>query len=253
MTMTPSDLKEVVRSAYADTVSGRSSREASCCGAIEPSPCFAEDYSTLEGHLSEADYGLGCGTPTNYAALRAGEVVLDLGSGAGIDVFVAAREVGDGGRVIGIDFTPEMIDKARSNAESIGASNVEFRLGDIEDMPIDDASVDVIISNCVLNLVPNKGRAFAEMYRVLKPGGRFAVSDIVSEDTLPASVRDSASLYARCVAGATVREDYLGLMGDAGFEDVRTEAEKRYQLPESTHGEGNGVLASITVTGRRPT
>ena len=170
---------------------------------------IGDAYAGVAGHLAEADLNLGCGVPTRHAALAAGETVLDLGSGAGNDVFIARHEVGPEGRVIGVDMTPEMIVKARANASKLGYDNVEFRLGEIERMPVEAGSVDVVISNCVLNLVPDKAGAFAEMFRVLRPGGRFCVSDIVATGELPPPVQDAAGLYVGCVAGAMPEEDYL--------------------------------------------
>mgnify|MGYP005857875931 CR=1 FL=1 len=190
-----------------------------CCG-IELDVKFAEDYSQLEGYVPEADLGLGCGLPTQFAQIQAGETVLDLGSGAGNDAFVARRLVGETGRVIGVDFTGEMVKKARDNARRLGYDNVEFKLGDIENLPIDADSIDLIVSNCVLNLVPDKPRAFAEMFRVLKPGGRFCVSDIVLEGELPARLRSVVSLYAGCVSGAVPKADYLDFARQAGFSDL---------------------------------
>jgi SAM-dependent methyltransferase len=190
-----------------------------CCG-IELDIKFAEDYSQLDGYVPEADLGLGCGLPTQFAQIQAGETVLDLGSGAGNDAFVARRLVGETGRVLGVDFTGEMVKKARDNARRLGYDNVEFKLGDIENLPIEADSIDLIVSNCVLNLVPDKPRAFAEMFRVLKPGGRFCVSDIVLEGELPARLRSVVSLYAGCVSGAVPKADYLDFARQAGFSDL---------------------------------
>jgi SAM-dependent methyltransferase len=173
-----------------------------------------------------ANLGLGCGNPTALAALGPGEVVLDLGSGAGFDALLAARAVGESGRVIGVDMTQEMIDKARANAGAVGASNVEFRLGTIEALPVEDASVDVVISNCVVNLSPTKSRVFAEAFRVLRPGGRLMISDLVALGELPASVRESVAAYVGCVAGVSLREDYLRLLHEAGFAAVEVVAQK---------------------------
>ena len=182
---------------------------------------IGDAYAGVAGRLAEADLNLGCGVPTRHAALRPGETVLDLGSGAGNDAFIARHEVGPEGRVLGVDMTAEMIAKARGNAAKLGYDNVEFREGPIEQMPVDAGSVDVVISNCVLNLVPDKGRAFAEMFRVLRPGGRFCVSDIVATGELPAPVREVAALYVGCVAGAMAEDRYLALLETTGFDDVR--------------------------------
>lgn len=220
----------------------------------------SNEYAELSGYMAEADLGLGCGIPTASARLQAGETVLDLGSGAGNDVFVARSLVGESGRVIGVDMTEAMIDKARRNAEKVGASNVEFRLGDIENLPVEDNSIDIAISNCVLNLVPDKAQAFAEVYRVLKSGGRFCISDIVVTRELPASLRQSAELYVGCVAGAILKEKYLAILEQVGFTDVTIETEKPINLPQALLTEhlspeaaatfGTPVV-SVTVVGRK--
>jgi arsenite methyltransferase len=254
------DPKTVVRESYARIATAPKREPSACCTPADIS--FADDYSELDGYEAEADLGLGCGIPTKAAALMPGDVVLDLGSGAGNDVFVAAREVGQTGRVIGLDFTPEMIDKARANARSIGASNVEFVLGDIEAMPLETESVDVILSNCVLNLVPDKRRAFDEMYRVLRPGGRFCVSDVVSRSQLPVHVLNDERSYAACVAGAIPQSDYLALLGEAGFADVNVYSAKTLPVSgvacRSPRNEGDTSVAeadvellSITVRGTK--
>jgi arsenite methyltransferase len=203
--------------------------------------------------------------PTRHAALAAGETVLDLGSGAGNDVFIARHEVGPEGRVVGVDMTPEMIDKARANAAKLGYDNVEFRLGEIERMPVDDGSIDVVISNCVLNLMPDKAAAFAEMFRVLRPGGRFCVSDIVATRELPPAVRDAAGLYVGCVAGAMPEANYLALLSDVGFERVHIAEAKAVAIPDDAlapHMDASEiaafrasgtVLKSVTVIGSKPT
>ncbi|HET7088990.1 MAG TPA: arsenite methyltransferase, partial [Anaerolineae bacterium] len=204
------------------------------------------DYSELAGDVvKEADLGLGCGTPTRYAGLRPGDTVLDLGSGAGVDVFLAAKAVGPDGRVVGVDVTPEMIARAWNNAVKGGYRNVEFRLGDIEALPVDDSSVDVVISNCVINLAPDKRRVFAEMYRVMKPGGRFSISDVVTYGSVPESVRKDVELWAGCIAGATDRDEYLQIIREAGFADVRIASPVEYDYPK---GDGYGVM-SVTVEG----
>jgi arsenite methyltransferase len=265
MTHEPETLKAVVREKYGDIAERR---VKSCCG---PDCCSSEAYDVsedvthLEGYVSEADLGLGCGVPTEHAGIQPGETVLDLGSGAGIDVFIARSLVGEGGHVIGVDMTEPMIRKARQNARQLGFENVEFRLGEIEDLPVAADTVDLVISNCVLNLVPDKEKAFAEIFRVLKPGGRFCISDIVSAGYLPPSLRAAAELYAGCVAGALDRSDYLGIITGTGFEEVRVVAERETPIPESVLGEhdlnndlgafraGGGRLFSVTVTGRKAT
>ncbi len=244
-----------------------------CAPAAEPSVStyYSEDvagikeaYEKLDGHMDEADLGLGCGLPTEHAGLAPGQTVVDLGSGAGNDVFIARSVVGESGRVIGVDMTPEMIDKARGNAERRGFKNVEFRLGDIESLPVEDAAADVVVSNCVLNLVPDKRLAFAEIFRVLKPGGRFCVSDIVLKGELPARLREVAELYVGCVAGALTTEEYIGIIREAGFAAVDIRSAKRLDLPDeyilkhigaeelaAYRASGSAVL-SITVVGNRP-
>jgi arsenite methyltransferase len=247
---------------------------ASCCG---PASCgcgeemapdglnvIGDAYAGVEGRLAEADLNLGCGVPTRHAALQPGETVLDLGSGAGNDAFIARHEVGAEGRVLGVDITPEMIAKARGNAAKLGYDNVEFREGPIEQLPVDSASVDAVISNCVLNLVRDKARAFAEMFRVLRPGGRFCVSDIVATGELPAPVREVAALYVGCVAGAMAEDSYLALLETTGFHDVRVAEAKPIPLSdEALSGSmspadvaafrASGVtLKSVTVLGTKP-
>jgi SAM-dependent methyltransferase len=225
---------------------------------------MAEDYSTQEGYVAEADLGLGCGLPTEHAGLTEGMTVLDLGSGAGNDAFIARRSVGERGKVIGVDFTPAMIAKARANADKLGFNNVEFREGDIEHLPIGGNSVDAIVSNCVLNLVPNKAAAFAEMRRVLRPGGHFTVSDIVLAGVLPAAVQAAAEFYAGCVSGASQEADYLRGIADAGFEGVEVVKRRAIEVPDAIlatvlsadeiaayRASGTGIY-SITVRGRKP-
>ncbi len=254
---TPNAIKQQVREHYAAiAVQG-----SSCCG---PSPdagtgaagsgASAVDVVSLVSYeefspqvVEGSDLGLGCGTPTAVADLRPGETVLDLGSGAGIDVFLAAQAVGPQGRAIGVDMTPAMLDRARANAARAGFHNVEFRLGEIEALPVADASVDVILSNCVINLAPDKARVFGEMHRVLRPGGRFAISDMVTYGEVPEDVRQDMALWAGCIAGALDRQIYLGLLEEAGFRNVRVAAESSYAAPSG----GDYGLASLTVMGER--
>ncbi|MBW2263340.1 MAG: arsenite methyltransferase [Deltaproteobacteria bacterium] len=217
----PESVRKVVRDRYALAALSASS----CCGSgCQPEQvgreigyCDSEMSAVPEG----ANLGLGCGNPTALAALEPGQVVLDLGSGAGLDVFLAAEKVGPSGKVIGVDMTEAMLVKARENARSGGFENVQFRKGTIEALPVEDASVDVIISNCVINLSPEKERVFAEAFRVLRPGGRIMVSDIVLEKPLPPAIRDSVLAYVGCVAGASLRDDYLSIIERAGFTDLR--------------------------------
>jgi SAM-dependent methyltransferase len=229
--MKEKDIKKVVREGYGAIAS----KGSSCCEPAEPCCCGAskaEEISSMIGYSMEelkavpegANLGLGCGNPVALASLREGETVLDLGSGAGLDSFLAANAVGETGRVIGVDMTHEMLEKARENARKGGYDNVEFRLGEIENLPVADASTDAIISNCVINLSPDKARVFREAFRVLKPGGRLMVSDIVLEGELPQQVRESAAAYVGCVSGAVLREEYFRLIREAGFEEIEVES-----------------------------
>ncbi len=266
------DLKSVVREKYAAIAEQSRERNASsCCGATS-SCCgdgttytiMSDDYSGRAGYVEDADLGLGCGIPTDAARLRPGMTVLDLGSGAGNDAFIAARGVGDEGLVIGVDMTEAMIAKANENKDKVGARNVEFRLGEIEVLPVDSDSVDVILSNCVLNLVPDKRAAFAEMRRVLKSDGHFAVSDIVHDGDMPPALKSVAELYAGCVSGAIRKDEYLALIAEAGFTDVEICKEKTIDIPEevlrdvaATLPEDARTLSatrllSVTVRARKP-
>ena len=212
---TSEDLKNIVKDRYSKiALQDKAVNASSCCGATAPSNkvynIMMDDYSEVEGYNKEADLGLGCGLPTEFAHINKGDTVIDLGSGAGNDCFVARHEAGEAGKVIGIDFTEAMINKARKNAEKMGYNNVEFRFGDIDDMPVSDNVADVIVSNCVLNLVPDKEKVIKEIYRVLKPGGHFSISDIVLVGDLPEALRKDAEMYAGCVAGAIQKSEYLG-------------------------------------------
>jgi SAM-dependent methyltransferase len=225
--MKEKEIKKIVREGYAEIAKKKKSCCApvsSCCGGSQ-----AEQISKSIGYTDEelravpegANLGLGCGNPTALASLHKGDVVLDLGSGAGFDCFLAANKVGKKGRVIGVDMTPEMLDRARENAEQHGYRNVEFRLGEIEHLPVADHTVDVVISNCVINLSPDKNRVFQEMFRVLKPGGRFMVSDIVLLKELPEYIRNSVSAYVGCISGAILKDKYIDAIKEAGFQKVR--------------------------------
>ncbi len=260
-------LRETVRARYAALARGEADDFgcSSCCDAPadgEVTNMIGDAYAGVEGYVAAADLHLGCGVPTEHAGLETGQTVVDLGSGAGLDAFVARRIVGETGRVIGVDFAPEMVAKARANAERLGVDNVAFVEGDIEDIPLDAGTADVVLSNCVLNLVPDKARAFVEMYRILRPGGHFCVSDIVSRGALPDAIRRSAELYAGCVAGALEEDAYLGLLDTAGFADVDVPARRRIEIPDdalpaelSTAERAafdDGGLWSLTVRGTKP-
>lgn len=236
---TQTDVKELVRQKYSEiALQDKDTNAASCCGATssccgtEVYNIMADDYTQLEGYNPDADLGLGCGLPTQFAKIKQGDLVVDLGSGAGNDAFIARAETGETGKVIGIDFTPAMIEKARKNTEVRGFNNVEFRQGDIEDMPLRNDMADVIVSNCVLNLVPNKESVFKEIFRVLKFGGHFSISDIVLVGKLPSNIQNAAEMYAGCVAGAIQKADYLALIEKAGFSNITLQKEKVITVPD---------------------
>jgi len=233
MKQTNDQLRETVRQKYAQAVkSSLGDRSGSCCGGDSELSMIGDAYEGVDGYMEEADLGLGCGLPVEHAGLRPGMTVLDLGSGAGLDVFVARKEVGASGHVIGVDMTAEMIARARENVHRSGYSNVEFRLGEIEHLPVLSDSIDVVISNCVLNLVPDKQQAFAEIWRVLKPGGHFCVSDVVASGELPEWVKGIAEAYAGCVAGAVPKQEYLRLIEEAGFIHITVAKERQIEIPE---------------------
>lgn len=234
---TEQELKDIVRQKYSEiALQDKDSNQASCCGAggcsTEVYNIMTDDYTHLEGYNPEADLGLGCGLPTQFAKIKQGDTVIDLGSGAGNDAFIARHETGEAGKVIGIDFTPAMVEKARKNAEVRGFNNVEFRQGDIEKMPVTSEVADVIVSNCVLNLVPNKDGVLKEIYRVLRPGAHFSISDIVLEGALPTSIRQAAEMYAGCVSGAIQKQVYLELIRQNGFTGITIQKEKPILIPD---------------------
>jgi arsenite methyltransferase len=264
------EAKMLVKERYS-AIAGQSKEMnvSSCCGSTgccgdDAYHIMAEQYSDIRGYLPDADLGLGCGLPTEFAQIKEGDTVVDLGSGAGNDVFIARRIVGDKGTVIGIDFTAAMIERAKENAEKLSYKNVQFRLGDIEDMPVTANKADVIISNCVLNLVPNKHKAFSEIYRVLKPEGHFSISDIVLEGEIPAKWKEVAELYAGCISGAIQKENYLDIIGEAGFAKIKVQKEKTIIIPDEILAEylsedeiiqyknSNTTVASITVCAEKP-
>lgn len=231
------EIKEMVKQKYSEiALQGKELNESSCCGSggcsTEVYNIMSEDYNELKGYDSNADLGLGCGLPTQFAKINKGDVVVDLGSGAGNDCFVARAEAGETGKIIGVDFTEAMIAKARLNADKLGFNNVEFRLGDIENLPIGGNSTDVVISNCVINLVPNKQKAFSEMYRILKNGGHFSISDIVVTGDLPEKIKNAAEMYAGCVASAIKKEEYLGYIKEIGFKNIVLQKEKPIIVPK---------------------
>src|SRR3954466_1293330 len=228
---TGNNVKELVKQKYSEiALQDKETNQSSCCGSgccsTEVYNIMADDYTQLEGYNPDADLGLGCGLPTQFAKIKIGDVVVDLGSGAGNDAFIARNETGETGKVIGIDFTPAMIEKARKNAEVRGFHNVEFRQGDIEKMPVSANTADVIVSNCVLNLVPNKDGVMKEIYRVLKPGGHFSISDIVLEGELPGQIKQAAEMYAGCVSGAIQKQVYLELIEGSGFKNITVQKDK---------------------------
>ncbi len=264
-----SNLKQIVKEHYTDIVekSDRKAASPCCgpsCGCSSDVDVMVEDYSNVKGYVKEADLALGCGIPTEFAKIKSGDTVVDLGSGAGNDCFVARSIVGDSGRVIGIDMTEKMIAKANENNTKLGFKNMEFRLGDIEEMPIESNTADVVVSNCVLNLVPDKQKAFAEMFRITKPGGHFTVSDIVLEGNLPERLKEVAVMYAGCVAGAIQKKEYLTLLEGSGFHNVSVLKTRNTDLPddmllqylsprELAEYKKSGVgIFSITVSGEKP-
>lgn len=262
-------LKEMVKQKYSEiALQDKETNQSSCCGAsgcsTEVYNIMSDDYTKMEGYNPDADLGLGCGLPTQFAKIKKGDTVIDLGSGAGNDCFIARAETGAEGKVIGIDFTTAMIEKARTNAEKLGFNNVEFRQGDIEQMPITADAADVIVSNCVLNLVPNKNGVFKEIYRVLKPGGHFSISDVVLVGNLPDALRKDAEMYAGCVSGAIQKEVYLELIHANEFINISVQKEKPIIIPDdilknylnekelNSFKSGNTGIFSITAYAEKP-
>ena len=265
---TSEELKNTVKEKYSEiALQSKEDNAVSCCGV--GSDCgvdytiFSEDYTKLDGYNADADLSLGCGLPTEFAQINEGDTVLDLGSGAGNDCFVSRAITGENGKVIGLDFTETMINKARENADKLGFNNVEFRQGDIENMPIGGNSIDVVVSNCVLNLVPDKQKAFSETMRVLKAGGHFSVSDVVLKGELPEGLKNDAEMYAGCVSGAIQQTDYMNIIMNTGFEAVSIQKEKPVILPDDIlknylsddeiqqYKDGDFGIYSITVYGRK--
>ncbi len=236
--MKSNELKEIVKEKYGQIANQSKQQNATtCCGS---SGCcsttdysvFSDSYAKVDGYQADADLGLGCGIPTQYAGIEKGYHVLDLGSGAGNDCFVARSIVGETGKVTGLDFTDEMLVKANENRDKLGFSNVEFIKGDIEAMPIVDGSVDVVVSNCVLNLVPDKRKAFSEIMRVLRTGGHFCVSDVVVKGDLPEKILHDSEMYAGCVAGAVDWDEYIGIIAAQGFTDIKVHTSKQIEIPD---------------------
>lgn len=266
---TDEQLKEIVKQKYSEiALQDKETNQSSCCGAggcsTEVYNIMSDNYDELSGYNPDADLGLGCGLPTQFAKISKGNTVVDLGSGAGNDCFVARAATGSEGKVIGIDFTPAMIEKARANAEKLGFNNVEFRQGDIEHMPITANVADVIVSNCVLNLVPNKNNVFKEIFRVLKPGGHFSISDVVLVGNLPDALRKDAEMYAGCVSGAIQKDVYMELIEVNGFTKIQIQKEKAIVIPDDilknylseseliNFKTGNTGIFSITVYAEKP-
>ena len=266
---TGDQIKEMVRQKYSEiALQEKDINASSCCGAggcsTEVYNIMNEEYTHLDGYSKDADLGLGCGLPTQFAQIKKGDTVVDLGSGAGNDCFVARAETGETGKVIGVDFTEAMIDKARENADKLGYNNVEFRLGDIEKIPITANAADVVVSNCVMNLVPDKPKAFREVFRILKPGGHFSISDIVLTGDLPERIKNAAEMYAGCVASAIQKEDYLEIIRQAGFTGIRLQKEKAIVIPDdilsgylneeeiNIYKSNRNIIFSITVFGEKP-
>jgi len=252
--------KEWVKQRYGQIAQGAEAccQQAECgCGATAAAQRLGYQALDLEAVPAGTNLGLGCGNPLALASIQPGETVLDLGSGAGFDVFLAAPRVGPRGRVMGVDMTQEMVDTARAHAAQGGFANVEFRLGDIEQLPVEDASVDLVISNCVLNLVPDKAQAFREIVRVLRPGGRIAIADIVLDGPLPAWLRDDPEGYCSCISGAATRQDYLRGLEQAGLEQVQvvSEADAAALLASDCCGALHlpaGVVTSVHVVAHKP-
>jgi arsenite methyltransferase len=261
---THEQVKEMVKQKYSEiALQDKDTKASSCCGSgccsTDVHNIMNDDYTDLDGYNAEADLGLGCGLPTQFAKIKKGDTVIDLGSGAGNDCFIARAETGEDGKIIGIDFTPAMIDKARANTKKMGYYNIEFRQGDIENIPVSANVADVIVSNCVLNLVPNKDGVFKEIFRVLKPGGHFSISDVVLVGDLPDALQKDAEMYAGCVAGAIQKETYLELIQTNGFSNITLQKEKQVNIPDdilknylnekelASFKTGNTGIFSITV------
>ena len=265
---TNQEIKEMVKQKYSEiALQDQETNATSCCGSggcsTEVYNVMNDEYDHLEGYNAEADLKLGCGLPTEFAKIKPGDTVIDLGSGAGNDCFVARHETGETGKIIGIDFTPAMIDKARLNADKLKYNNVEFRLGDIENIPTMSNVADVVVSNCVMNLVPDKPKAFSEVQRILKVGGHFSISDIVLTGDLPEKIKDAAEMYAGCVASAIQKDEYLKIIKDCGFQNITIQKEKPIIIPDdilknylneeeiAVYNSNKNIIYSITVYGEK--
>jgi len=258
-------IKQAIQEKYA-TIVEQDKPDSNCgCGCSDNlESSFSQDYSKLAGYNPSANFALGCGLPTEFVQIKKGDTVLDLGSGAGNDVFVARALVGETGRVIGVDMTTKMIEKARENAAKLGHQNIEFKLGEIENLPVSDETVDVVVSNCVINLVPNKEKVFAEIFRALKKGGHFSISDVTTTGKLPEGILNDMQLYVGCVAGAISKEDYLQTIKKSGFENIRLQQERKNEFPETAvkkllseenfnrYQKGEFGLLSVTVYAEKP-
>jgi SAM-dependent methyltransferase len=246
---TEQEIKEMVKEKYgAIAKQSKQQNQSSCCGSGSGCGCsnvefsiMSEDYTTLPGYVADADLALGCGLPTEFVQMKPGDTVVDLGSGAGNDCFIARSIVGETGRVIGIDMTEAMIAKAKTNAAKLGFKNVEFHLGDIDNMPIEDNTADVVVSNCVMNLVPNKRKAFAETFRIIKSGGHFSISDIVLQGELSDELRHEATLYAGCISGAVQKDEYIQIIKEAGFTNITIQKDRKIDVP-------NEILAQFLTS-----
>lgn len=266
---TENEIKELVKQKYGEiALQDKEANQASCCGSTgcstEVYNIMSESYDELGGYNPEADLGLGCGLPTQFAKIKKGDTVIDLGSGAGNDCFIARSETGEEGQIIGVDFTPAMIEKAKANASKLGFTNVDFRQGDIENMPVEDNTADVVVSNCVLNLVPNKAAVIRDIYRVLKPSAHFSISDIVLVGSLPKGLQEAAEMYAGCVSGAIQKDEYINLISENGFTNIAVQKEKAIVIPDdilskylneeelATFKTGSTGIFSVTVYAEKP-
>jgi len=265
--MKQAEIKENVKKKYSSIA--LQVQPSSCCGSTGccgsgDYTIMSEDYSQLHGYNVDADFGLGCGLPTRYAGIKQGDTVVDLGSGAGNDCFIARAETGESGRVIGVDFSPEMVAKAKENVTGRGYTNIDIRHGDIENMPVEDNSADVVISNCVLNLLPSKRTIFREIFRVLKPGGHFCISDIVLTGELPPAITDAVEMYVGCIAGAIQKNEYLDYINNEGFNEVKIQKEKMIIIPDDIlinyldkeamelFKKSTSPVVSMTITAQKP-